>query len=170
MDDSQDIPAMADEEQLASALFAIAGHLIRRTQQVTVAIYLDRLSAFDVTPIQYVHLYIIAKMPGIDQARVAGYAALDRSNVGDVLKRLEKRGLITRRVNSQDKRARRLFLSEAGHALFAQLEPLVLDVQDEVLAPLDPDERAHFLRMLLKVSRVDRQAATKPFSRAASSK
>ncbi|MGH7004760.1 MAG: MarR family transcriptional regulator, partial [Alphaproteobacteria bacterium] len=64
------------------------GHLIRRLHQISVSFFLDTARAEGLTPTQYAALAAIGAVPRIDQATMAGFAALDRSTAGAVLAKL----------------------------------------------------------------------------------
>ena len=72
------------------------GHLIRRAQQIAVAIFMDECAGFDLTPVQYAALAAIAANRDIDATRLSYLVALDRSTIGTVLERLEAKGLRAR--------------------------------------------------------------------------
>ena len=71
------------------------GHLIRRAQQIAVAIFMEECAAYDLTPVQYAALVAIRENPGTDATRLSSLIALDRSTLGNVLERLEARKLVT---------------------------------------------------------------------------
>src|SRR5579875_1121404 len=101
------------------------GHLIRRLQQISFAIFMDQAREFDVTPVQYAAIAAIDLHPGIDQTALCNIVALDRSTVGDVVGRLEKKRLITRRSGPADRRTKSLYITRKGHRLVADIEPAV---------------------------------------------
>ena len=72
------------------------GHLIRRAQQIAVAIFMEECAGFDLTPVQYAVLVAIRENPGIDATRLSALIAFDRSTLGVVLERLEVRRLVKR--------------------------------------------------------------------------
>ena len=52
---------MARDDRL---IYDKPGHLIRRLQQIAVAIFMDESKAFDITPVQYAALLAIDLHPG----------------------------------------------------------------------------------------------------------
>ena len=72
------------------------GHLIRRLQQISLALFMDETKAFEITPVQYAALAAIDSHPGLDQTELCHLIAIDRSTVGDVVTRLERKKLIRR--------------------------------------------------------------------------
>src|SRR6056297_1440679 len=89
-------------------IYTMPGHLIRRLNQISVALFAERMAqaGLTLTPVQYAALSAVAAHPGIDQARVAGLIAYDRATLGKVVDRLESRGLLSRRTASHDRRAK----------------------------------------------------------------
>lgn len=146
------------------------GFMIRRLQQVSVALFHGTLENVDLTPVQHTILQAIRATPDLDQNRVAGVTFLDASTTSNVLKRLEARGLITREVAAQDRRARVLRLTEAGADLLDRVRPDIMASQRHLLSPLSSEERQAFLMALEKVlafheGRDDPDSVPRPFNR-----
>src|SRR5882762_4875440 len=78
------------------------GHLIRRAQQIAVSIFLEECAPLDITPVQYAALVTVRENPGIDATRLSALVAFDRSTLGNVLERLESKGLIVRIGSTED--------------------------------------------------------------------
>jgi len=132
-------------------LHAKPGHLIRRSQQIAVSIFMEECAAHDVTPIQYAVLSVLAARPGIDQSTLAGLAALDRATIGDVVSRLARRRLVSRVPDTHDRRSRVLTLTPQGTRLLAAAEAAVRRAQRRILSPLSATERKTFLALLGKL-------------------
>ena len=78
------------------------GHLIRRAQQIAVAIFMEECAAYDLTPVQCAALVAIKENPGTDATRLSRMIAFDRSTLGNVLDRLEFRKLLGRYSSPED--------------------------------------------------------------------
>jgi MarR family transcriptional regulator, lower aerobic nicotinate degradation pathway regulator len=129
-------------------LEALPGYYIRRMQQIAVAVFLQETEAHGVTPVQYAALQMVGGAPGIDQRSLARSIGLDTSTIAGVIDRLEARGLMLRNASPDDRRVRRLSLTDEGRALLEATLPAVLRAQQRILAPLPPGERSEFMRML----------------------
>lgn len=131
------------------------GHLIRRLHQISTHVFMTRTreAGFDLTPVQFAALDAIRESPGIDQAGLADAVAKDRATIGAVADRLEQKGLVSRKVNARDKRARKLSLTDEGEALVAALRPLVEQLQAEILPGLDEKEYRLFVELAAKATR-----------------
>jgi DNA-binding MarR family transcriptional regulator len=81
------------------------------------------------------------------QARLAEHAGTDAMMTSQVLRRLEARGLLERRPDPGDGRARRLALTPRGSALTARALADVEAADEAYFAPLG-DRRAAFLDAL----------------------
>ena len=145
-------------------LYNMAGHLIRRLNQISVALFMERLSAagLNLTPVQFAALSAVAENPGIDQATVAGMIAYDRATLGKVIDRLDSRGLVSRRVSPHDRRARELTLTKAGKDLLQTARPHVLELQPEILAGLDDGERETLMQLLKKAAMAGNELSRAP--------
>ncbi|MGP6087955.1 MarR family winged helix-turn-helix transcriptional regulator [Antarctobacter jejuensis] len=134
------------------SISGMAGHLIRRLHQQSVAVVTARLKAagLDVTPVQYAALEAVAAAPGLDQARLAEAIAYDRATIGGVVDRLQAKGLVARQVSKTDRRARVLHLTDAGRTTLDAVRPLVAEAQAEILKGLEAEERAEFVRLAAK--------------------
>lgn len=135
-------------------IHTMPGHLIRRLNQIAVALFMERIASVDLnlTPVQFAALSAVRDQPGIDQATVAGMVAYDRATLGKVIDRLDARGLIARRTSPTDRRAKELRLTPAGETLLDAARPHIIDIQPEILSGLDQDERDTFVRLLQKVT------------------
>lgn len=127
------------------------GHFIRRAQQVSSAYFAEELSESELTSVQMVALAAIADSPGIDATRLSEIIDFDRATIGGVVDRLERKGLIQRVVNKQDKRSKAMHATAAGKALLEVNMSRVERVQERLLAPLTAAERDMFLRLIKAV-------------------
>ncbi|MBN9442494.1 MarR family transcriptional regulator [Bosea sp. (in: a-proteobacteria)] len=143
-------------------VYQMPGHLIRRAQQIAVSIFLEECGPADLTPVQYAALVAIQGNPGIDATRLSALVAFDRSTLGNVLERMEAKNLIERISSPADKRVKVLRLSLEGERVLEQAEPLVLRTQERILAPLAPEDRAAFMRMLAQLVELNNDASRVP--------
>jgi DNA-binding MarR family transcriptional regulator len=147
---------------LLEDLYAMPGHLIRRSQQIAVALFVEETASFGVTPVQYAALVAIGEQPGIDATRLSQLIAFDRSTIGNVLERLEGRGLVARKSGAQDRRVKLLRLTRRGARLVARIEKAVERAQERILAPLPPAERRLFMALLTRLVQVNNRYSRVP--------
>lgn len=142
----------------------MAGHLIRRLNQISVSVFSDRVgqAGFDVTPVQFSALVAIAAHPGLDQATLAGLIAYDRVTIGGVVDRLEQKAYVQRVVSPRDRRARELHLTDKGRDVLAALGPVVQALQSDILGGLTAPERETFLKLLEKATDAGNELSRAP--------
>lgn len=145
-------------------IYNMAGHLIRRLNQISTSIFQDRMKAsgFEITPVQFAALNAIKSHPGIDQASLAGLIAYDRATIGGVVDRLESKTLVERVVSKRDRRARELTLTPQGKVTLEELMPIVLELQPHILTGLSPEEAVEFLRLAEKIANAGNELSRAP--------
>lgn len=134
----------------------MAGHLIRRLHQQSMQVFQlhTQVAGFDLTSVQFAALDLIAQQPDLDQASLAAAISFDRATMGGVIDRLEAKGWVQRTISAQDRRARLLRLTPEGQKLLADVRPVVLSLQDDILEPLTPKERNQFMELARKALRL----------------
>jgi MarR family transcriptional regulator, lower aerobic nicotinate degradation pathway regulator len=143
-------------------LYRMPGHLVRRVQQISSAIFAEECAGFDITSVQFAALFAIEANPDIDATRLSHLVAFDRSTLGDVLERMETKGWIVRSATPSDRRIKLVRLTPAGEALLAQVMPAVERVQERLLAPLAPGDRAAMVRLLAQIAQVHNDVTPAP--------
>ena len=128
-------------------IYHMPGHLIRRAQQIAVSLFLEECAPVDLTPVQFAALVTVRDNPGIDATRLSALVAFDRSTLGNVLERMEAKELIQRSGSKDDKRVKVLHLSPKG---------------ERILAPLAPEDREAFMRMLGQLVELNNEASRVP--------
>jgi len=144
------------------SLYEMPGHLIRRAQQISTALFAEECAEFDLTSVQYAALLAIRTNPGVDATRLSALIAFDRSTLGDVLERLEAKGWVMRTPSPSDRRVKLLQLTLEGERLLRQVEPAVQRVQQRLLEPLAPADRATMIRLLAQIASVHNDVTSAP--------
>jgi DNA-binding MarR family transcriptional regulator len=158
------LPVMTLED-----VYAAPGHLIRRAQQIAVAVFHEEFEGWDVTPVQYAALIAIRDRPGMDQRTLVKFIAIDRSTVGTMLKGLESRRLISRTTPKNDQRTKQLFIRPDGGRLLDETRENIARVQERILAPLGKDQRA-FMQQLAKLVHLNNELSRAPLRSAPASR
>src|ERR1044071_2210914 len=84
--------------------------LARRFDQICVSTLVRALAGHDLAPLEFAVLRYVDEEPGIDQSELCDRLGVDRNSVSLLVNRLEANGLLVRRVNGDDRRARLLYL------------------------------------------------------------
>jgi len=144
------------------AVYTAPGYLFRRMQQIAVAIFVEECRDFDLTPVQYAALIAIHTHPGIDATRLSAVIAFDRSTLGNVIERIETKGLIERKPSSADKRIKLLYLTRAGAALLREIMPAVDRAQARMLQPLKAGDRKTLMALMTQLVDLNNEASRVP--------
>jgi MarR family transcriptional regulator, lower aerobic nicotinate degradation pathway regulator len=132
-------------------IYSRPGHLIRRLEQIAVAIFMTETAEFGITPVQYSALLAVRNHKGIDQTTLTEIIAYDRSTIGEVVKRLENKRLIRRAIGDEDRRTKLLYITPAGRRMLSRLKKVIDVAQDKIVAPLNDEDRATFMRIMRKL-------------------
>lgn len=148
----------------------MAGHLIRRLNQISISVFHDRMKAVgqDLTPVQFAAMNAVRLNPGIDQRTLAGLIAYDTTTIGGVIDRLEAKGYVARSVSAKDRRAREVSLTGTGRRVLEEITPIVRAFQKDILTGLDDEESAEFIRLARKAAEAGNQLSRAPLTLAAS--
>jgi DNA-binding MarR family transcriptional regulator len=138
-------------------LWSRPGYLIRRLHQIHCALFLEECRAASLTPVQYGLLTALAFRGELDQGSLAEELGLDRTTAAEVLARLERRGLVTRKPNPRDRRARLAKITRRGRALTASTFGAMQRAQDRMCAPLSQKERDVFMATLTRLIEANNQ-------------
>lgn len=104
-------------------------------------------------------LAVVAERGGADQAELVAATAMDKMTVSRAVAALSARGLIARDGPASDRRTRRLRLTRDGAALHAEIAPLALALEADLLAALSPREREQLIDLL---RRLEARACAEP--------
>lgn len=127
------------------------GPLSRRFFQVYLGLISEALAPFEMDPSFYSVLVELHEHPGIDQRRLGEALGIDRTTIGEMADDLERRGMISRKVHAEDRRARVLSLTEMGNAIRLKIRPHMMRAQEQLEAALTPAEREIFLGLLTRI-------------------
>jgi MarR family transcriptional regulator, lower aerobic nicotinate degradation pathway regulator len=144
------------------AVYTKPGYLFRRMQQIAVAIFMEECRALDLTPVQYAALVAIQTHPGIDATRLSAVIAFDRSTLGNVIERIEAKGLVERKPSPDDKRIKLLHLTRSGAALLREIVPAVDRAQARMLQPLKPADRKTLMALLSELVDLNNESSRVP--------
>lgn len=124
------------------------GFLVRRLHQIHVAMFHEECGNFSITPVQFGLLTILEGKSPLDQVTLAAEVGIDRTNVADVVKRLEGRGLVERRANQSDRRTRLVSITEDGRMFRQRVQKCMEIAQERFVGPLNEEDRRLFMRLL----------------------
>ncbi|TXL69462.1 MarR family transcriptional regulator [Vineibacter terrae] len=127
------------------------GYVIRRAHQMSVALFEAKLACFKITAPQHLVMTAIYKHPHVDQATLADMVGLDKVTAGNIVIRLERRGLVERKRSPYNWRALALTVSKAGESLLLRTQDVVDATIDEMFENLSTHERTVLMRLLRRM-------------------
>ena len=100
---------------------------------------------------QHFFLHLIQRHPGITQNEVSRKIDVDKATAAKGLAKLEQRGYLRRIPDQDDRRIRRLYLSEAGEAVMPRIEATLRRVTEVCSTDLSAEELEELFGLLDKV-------------------
>jgi len=94
----------------------------------------------------------LVQNPGAIQREIAQANRTSAASVSSLLQGLERRGLVERRTENGDERSKRAYATPAGIEITTGLTAAMAAIDEAILSPLDPDERATLHSLLAKIT------------------
>ncbi|WP_067168511.1 MarR family winged helix-turn-helix transcriptional regulator [Microtetraspora niveoalba] len=110
--------------------------------------FAERISELGVIPADVGLLRMIATRPGRSQQSLAEEMGVVPSRVVALVDSLERKGLVERRRNPQDRRNHALHLTEEGTRVMKEMRRLGSAHEDDICAALDRAQRARLAELL----------------------
>ena len=145
-------------------LISHPGHLVRRSYQIFMSVFEEEMAGLTLTPVQFIILAVLEVHPGIDQTRLGGLAAIDKSSCGRSVEKLAQRKLLSVHLGREDRRQRELYLTDKGRALLLEAIPGARRIRKRLLAALTATQQAEFLSSLAAFVDANNEASRAPFS------
>ena len=133
------------------------GFLLRLLDARYDGLYQNLTRESDITPRQFGVLLTLHQQGTLTLTELSNHIRVDRSTLGEMINRMAKRSLITKRNNGSDGRSAEVLLAPAGKAVLLRIVAGAARLQTALLAPLPPEDRAHFMRCVKLVAEPDRE-------------
>ena len=114
--------------------------------------FAERITELDLTPPQAGVLRLIAWQPGQSQQAIARQLGTPASRLVLLIDTLEKRGLIERRRNPDDRRHHALYLTEDGTVFMKEIGRVGSAHEDDICAALTEPERDQLNGLLGRIA------------------
>jgi DNA-binding MarR family transcriptional regulator len=131
-------------------LYECVNFILESTRNSVYAYFKGKLTAFDVTPIQYALLKCLWKTDMQTPSQLAQTLRIDASTTTGVVERLERKNLVERVYSKTDRRSVHVCLTQSGAALQPGVEAAILEANREVLADFTEEEAVLFKQMCLR--------------------
>jgi DNA-binding MarR family transcriptional regulator len=114
--------------------------------------FAERLGILDLTPPDAGILRLLRIAAGLSQQELAARLKIHPSRLVAILDNLEKRGLVERRANPDDRRLYSLHLAPAGGEALQRIGKVAREHQDALLSALSKEERDQLANLLLRIA------------------
>jgi DNA-binding MarR family transcriptional regulator len=123
-------------------------HLLHRILQCASSVFDAEKGDADLTPRQVSVLVTVARNDGLSQIGIVEKTGIDRSTLADIVRRLQRKGLLHRRRTREDARAYAVRLTDEGQRITRLAAPLIQRVDESILSSLPARERDRFISAL----------------------
>ncbi len=141
--------AMNQEQQHALKAYV---RMLRAADSVTVAMH-RHLARHQLTISQFGVLEALYHVGPLCQKELAAKILKSGGNLTMVIDNLEKRELVRRVSDKQDRRKFMIMLTDAGHALIAAIFPTHAEIAGQLFSVLSPEELDELGRLLRKLGK-----------------
>lgn len=122
------------------------------SNRVSSAIANEYSERFGLTIPEWRVMAVLGGTPGLSAREVAERTAMDKVQVSRAVARLLRSKRIQKTADDSDGRVTRLSLSSHGHAIYGEIVPLALHLEEEFLAALTAAERKAFDQLMAKLA------------------
>jgi DNA-binding MarR family transcriptional regulator len=152
--------------RLAKELLANTAFLLARLGFTFKARAIEEVERAGFSLYDYSVLELLAEQPRETQATIADALRVDRGQMVGILDRLEDRGFVERQRDPEDRRRHVVTLTSEGRRQLVRLRSTMSKLREDLLRPLDEDERDTLHSLLLQLAcfhdpRCDLQSAGK---------
>lgn len=124
------------------------GHLLRRAQQYAHDLYAKEVGANGPTPRQFEVLHTVAANEGLSQTDLVRATGIDRSTLADMIARMIKKGLLSRKRTKADARANAVSITATGKRMLTSALPRVAKAESGALSVLPKTQQSGFMKAL----------------------
>ncbi len=96
-------------------------------------------------------LWQLWKEDGLTQSQLAENMCVQPPTVNKMLSRMESSGLVERRIDPEDNRVSRVYLTEQSRCMQPQVEETWQQLEEKTVANLTSDERVLLRRLLMQI-------------------
>jgi DNA-binding MarR family transcriptional regulator len=148
VDKTRPAPEIAHSLKLDHGL----GFLVRLLETRAAALYEKLTAQSEITPRQFGAMLTLYQRGTMTLTELATCIRVDRSTLGEMINRMSDKGLVRKEANDADRRSATVTLARSGEQTLLRLVSGAAQLQEELLAPLAADDRAHFLRCMKLVA------------------
>ena len=121
--------------------------------------FAERIESLGLNPRMWGALNVLDAEGAITQHALCQGIGIDPSSMVSTIDELESKGLVERRRHPSDRRAHALHLTTKGRQTLTRGRELARRAQDELLAPLNEEEREQLHGLLLRLALASRDVS-----------
>ncbi|MFK7790242.1 MAG: MarR family winged helix-turn-helix transcriptional regulator [Phycisphaeraceae bacterium] len=123
--------------------------LLRRCWYGLNQAFRKRLATLGITPNQFTVLrWLEEDDSGVRQSEICARMASDPNTIAALVERMHADGLVKRKVDPKDRRARLISPTSKGRRIYAKARPIAVELQEEVLEAIPVAERERLLEQI----------------------
>lgn len=127
------------------------GFLLNDVARLLRTTYDRRVRSLGLTRSQWWVLTHLFRRDGVTQSELAETLEVEKATLGRLLDRLEAKGWVRREHDANDRRAWRVFLTDAVEPAMKTMRAVAAEVRRDALAGLSAAERVRFVDTLLAI-------------------
>jgi len=112
-----------------------------------------QVGKFNIGSGQYVFLLALYKKDGISQEEISDHLKIDKATTAKAIRRLEKEGYIKRDINSEDRRAFKVFLTQKAFDIKPEIYSILRNWSDALSGGFSEDEKKLVLELLGRMAK-----------------
>ncbi len=129
--------------------------LLTIAQHEVFLLFSESLSHYGITPGQYGVLACLWKNQTLTPKEIATILRVENSTISGVLDRMQKRGLIDRVLNPNNRRSISVQATEEGLALQEPVQKTIEELNERVLHDFSASEREEILTLLHRIGHLE---------------
>jgi DNA-binding MarR family transcriptional regulator len=108
-------------------------------------------AGYNITIEQWIIIVNLMRYDGQFQQQLANNTYKDKSSVTRMVAALQRQGLVKRTPDQDDRRQKRIFLTDKGRELFKRLKPLALKTQKQATREIKAEDIEFCKNILVKI-------------------
>jgi DNA-binding MarR family transcriptional regulator len=122
------------------------------TNRISNALARTYSGRFDLSIPEWRVMAVLGQASGLSAGEVARRTAMDKVQVSRAVANLARRRRVQKQTDAADGRVTRLALTAKGRAIYDEIVPHALELEEEFLSALAPHERAALNSLIAKLS------------------
>lgn len=118
------------------------------SNRVSTAVARQYQDRFDLKLPEWRVMAVLGRTPGLTASAIVEVTAMDKVAISRAVARLVAMGRVAATADSHDARRQVLSLTPAGEAIYAEIVPLALKLEAQLLEAVPPDERTRLDALL----------------------